>query len=342
MTRKARTMIETAETVGMPGPFEITKQLPLHDHCGYKIAVITLLRSRYPGKHSSQYTQFDTIRSYRTVYGNFVRAAPQNNGEILSLNDFGGNYHRLVSDEAGSLFFRRFIAGMKARMGQLTKPNMALSTVLMTRVLEVVEEKILVAENDVEAHPWIVFLTYAAISYVISLRGPEGFLLDLKGLNQQWNKSDDYVIIALLGRLKGERNDLAHYIPAANVTLSGINVKFILEKLILEKRKYGFVRGPAISDIEGKMYSAKDIDAMLHEVLGEIYESEPKLFPISITDVDSIPSSYQYFRTFRRSSNTRATEMGVAGGKKPNLPMNQHYAQLELLVRPFLRYTQKM
>jgi hypothetical protein len=62
---------------------------------------------------------------------------------------------------------------------------------------------------------------------------------------------------------------------------------------------------------------------------------------------------HQVFRSFRRSSDTRAIEMNVsktdieivnrwhaveaAKGNRPNFPMHQHYAQLA-----FLRYTGAM
>ena len=95
---------------------------------------------------------------------------------------------------------------------------------------------------------------------------------------------------------------------------------------------------------------------MLHEALPEIYSTHPKLFPITVSDVESIPNYYQCYRTFRRTSNPHAigilkSDVAVvnrwrveeeAREQRPNLPMNQHYAQLELLVQPFLRYTSKM
>ena len=39
----------------------------------------------------------------------------------------------------------------------------------------------------------------------------EGFLLDLDGLIRYWSSErKDYIIIALLGSIKGEINDVAH------------------------------------------------------------------------------------------------------------------------------------
>ena len=42
------------------------------------------------------------------------------------------------------------------------------------------------AKNDIDINWWIVAKTYLTVAYVCYLRGPEGFLLDLEGLNKHW------------------------------------------------------------------------------------------------------------------------------------------------------------
>jgi hypothetical protein len=61
--------------------------------------------------------------------------------------------------------------------------------------------------------------------YVVSLRGNEGLLIDLSGLNRKWSVGgEDYVVIALLGKIKGESGDQAHLLPCVPKTSSGIKV----------------------------------------------------------------------------------------------------------------------
>ena len=51
------------------------------------------------------------------------------------------------------------------------------------------------------------------------IEGRGGFLLDLGGLNRYWVQDrKDYIIIALLGKIKIERNDAAHLIPCVPIT----------------------------------------------------------------------------------------------------------------------------
>ena len=161
-----------------------------------------------------------------------------------------------------------------------------------------------------------------------------------------------------VGKIKGEHNDRNHLIPCSPVTQSGINVRACLEQLIVEKEKYGLFDGPAISNEKGRVLSTHCINGCLLDILEELFDTTPGLFPADVTSKDELSKHYQVFRTLRKTSDTQAIEMKVskidinvvnrwssvenAQGKKVSLPMHQHYAQLELLLKPFLRYTWAM
>jgi hypothetical protein len=88
------------------------------------------------------------------------------------------------------------------------------------------------------------------VSYVVSLRGKEGLLLDLEGLHQHASTGDgSYVVITLQGTVKGESNDRDHLLPYVPSTLSDVHVKVSLKRLMEHELKLGFVDGPAISDM---------------------------------------------------------------------------------------------
>jgi hypothetical protein len=95
----------------------------------------------------------------------------------------------------------------------------------------------------------------------------------------------------------------------------------------------------------------------LLEVLEDIFDSQRELFPASLTDKETLRQQYQAFRTLRRTSDTRALELGVAqpdidlvnhwktvekADSRPNRPMRQWYAEFGLLIAPFLCYTWAM
>lgn len=101
---RVKRMLDSSNSLGLNGPFKVQPPFPLYDHCGYEVALIILLRSRHPGKHHNSYTQFDTIRSYRASYSNFIRSTTTNTSITRSLGDSNGNYQRFAEDECASLF----------------------------------------------------------------------------------------------------------------------------------------------------------------------------------------------------------------------------------------------
>jgi hypothetical protein len=178
-------------------------------------------------------------------------------------------------------------------------------------------------------------------------------------LNQKFaSGGTKYIVIALLGKIKGESGYRAHLLPCVPVTSSGIDVKASLTRLIKFKKLQGHEDGPAISDLNGRVLSHRALNDSLLETLEELFGTHQELFPASIPDVETLRKRVQVYRTLRRTSDTRALEQKVgqsdidvvnrwkalerADGNRPHRPMRQHYAKLELLIGPFLRYTWAM
>lgn len=353
--------LKISSSLGLPGPYIQHCPLPEEDYCGYRIAVsMLLMSSETTGKHSQTHLQFDTVRRLRTTYGNFLRSSNQACHVNSSLVDDNGHYSRFSHDECGTLWFHRFAEGMGNRMGKVHLPNVAFSTPLLIKFLEEIEKRISEAADDISQHDWIIMSVYCVSSYVLSLRGDEGFLIDLNETRLNWdNHSKDYVIIALLGQLKGTKEESTYTFPSVNITTSGINVKEILKRAVIIKKKLGFVDGPLISDTQGFLWSSRTVDDMMHEILLDLFTSDRDLFPLSIKSNEELIKSYHCYRTFRRSSDTRATEKQVASldidvvnrwrseaikraGGRATMAMRGHYCDLDKLLLPFLRYTEKM
>jgi hypothetical protein len=276
-----------------------------------------LLMSRRKGIHSPTHLQFDTIRKLRTVYSNHLRASPQSNKVTLSLGDQKGKYTRFAYDKCASLWFYRFLEGCQHRMGQIWKPNQALSNDLLLAVLLQIEERIECSETGRGENRWTTLHTLVVTTYVLSLRGPEGFLLDLGGLRCfrqgiHMEREKEYLIVTLRGEIKGEHNQREHQLPCSPVISSGINVKESIDRLIKLKESQEKILGPAISDGAGVIFSSRAMDDTLHEVLEDLFITKRNLFPATIEDVKELRKRYQVFRSFRRSSDTRAIDQQVA------------------------------
>ncbi len=179
------------------------------------------------------------------------------------------------------------------------------------------------------------------------------------GLRRKWGVGrEKYVVIALLGKIKGETGDRAHLLPCVVKTSSGIKVRMVLKRLLDFKRSVGQVNGPAISDLKGKILDSRALNDAFLEILEDLFESARDLFPSSIGDIETLRKRIHVFRTLRRTSDSIAIEEKVAqadidvvnrwqavekaAGSRPNRPMRQHYAELELLLKPFLRYAWAM
>ena len=358
-SRRINQTLSFSESLGLCGPFEHDGPYPFNDHCGYEIAASILMHSRRPGRHDKSYTQYETIRKLRSAYSSHVKSTPNSNVNALSMVDHKGKYTHLTRDKCGSLWFIRFMMGLKYRMGNVWKPNKGLSHCLLLLVIHDVEEKIKEADQAEEEHAWIVFASYLVLTYVVALRGSEGLMLELQGLRNQLRvKRPNHCVIVLFGKLKGEEDYREHQIPCINITKSGINVKYTIERLVQVKEDLGIISGPAISDPKGFLLTSRDLDARFHEVLVEIFERDKSLFPPTITAYEDVVESYRVNRSLRRTANTRALEEKVTGtdidlvskweqkGSSQRLinsqPMKHHYAQFDLILKPFLRYTYQM
>jgi hypothetical protein len=76
--------------------------------------------------------------------------------------------------------------------------------------------------------------------------------------------------------------------------------------LLKLKTKQGISNGPAILDENGRILNASNIDQAMHEILKELLLQNQDLFPSFIKTKEDIKANYHAFRSFRRSSDTRA------------------------------------
>jgi hypothetical protein len=354
--------IELSTSAGAEPPYHEPGPLPPFDHCGYGVAIQLLLKSRKAGRYHTAYQQWDSIRRLSVAYRNQVRASGAANSSTLSVGEADGKkYARVCNDPCGSLWFSRFSAGCKRRMGQDWRPDRAITPDLMKYLMLKVEER-LEGRNLEPAlrRRFVMAGAYFAFTYVDSLRGPEGLLVDVGGLRKNLVKGLDknYVIIALLGQVKGEHGEREHLLPTASITRSGINVRRWVQRVIAVNQVCGRVTGPAFCDEEGVVLKSKDMNVILHELLGEIFVEHPGLFQSDIEHQSDIEDKYSVYRSFRRGSDSLAIAMKVApedikvvnrwskkeasGTSKASMDMAQYYAEIHILLPAFLRYTGAM
>jgi hypothetical protein len=350
-------------SIGLEPPYLDPGPLPSFDHCGYGVAAQMLLASQEPGKYSSLYKQFDTIRRFKSAFGNQVRASALANSKAMAIGDSEGKtYQRICSDPCASIWFSRFITGCRRRMGQDWRPDEALSPRLIQALFRLLDERVADAENPLMLSRWVTARALYAFLYVFSLRGNEGLLADLKGLREEYESGrahdPQYSTLALLGQFKGEQHRRQHLMYSVDRTGSGIEVSKYISDLIVLRHSEGRVDGPAICDPEGRQWTTAQANEILHELLCSLIDQQPSLFPSHVSTHVDITAKYHLYRSFRRASDSRAIAKGInlsdicvvnrwskvekAKGQRPTFEMSQHYAQIDLLVDCFLRYTGAM
>ena len=352
-----RKIIYTSTSAGLVGPFKSFGPMPAFDHCGYEIAVDMVLSSRSAGRHSKEYLQFETIRKLRTAYGNFERVSSSKIASSLCIDGGGGEAKDIVNLATSSVWFRKFTTGCKARMGQVHKPNLALTTNVIVKLAALLEKRVKEAPELKDQFELIVFGTFIVLSYALSLRGSEGTMLNLSTIWKHKDSAKDSFILGLKGKIKGEANERDHVFHCANETTSGLKVRSWVNLLLTVQQKAGRDGGPGITDWNGRILKSSELDDKLHVHLGNLFEAGVK-FPTEISSIEDIEDRFSIYRSLRRASDTRAIEMKVAEadidvvnrwkavemakGARPSRSMRQHYAEVENLKLPFLRYTKAM
>jgi hypothetical protein len=258
-----------------------------------------------------------------------------------------------------SHWFKRFMLGCRKRMGEDVRPNLALSIKLMMECLARLKLKIEQSRGERQRH-LIAVATYLTVCYAASLRGNEGFMVDLRGLRMLLERGgeDDakfpHVTVPLLGRFKNEHGERCHLMPLSSTSKSGLEPRMWLEMLVKIRETEGRMRGPLFCGKDGRVARSKDYEETFHKVLSEIKDTRPDLIPAEV-DVDE---DFGLNRSLRRGSSTTAARHGVstpvvdlinrwrkvenAQGMKPALGMREHYTEIRQMLEKLLEYSKSL
>ena len=181
-------------------------------------------------------------------------------------------------------------------------------------------------------------------------------MVDVPGLFEFGEKSESFVIIPLLGQVKGEDYTRQHLLYCVNVTDSGIHARNWLRRLKSAHRILQRDTGSAfVNPSTLRQSTTAEMNDVLIDCLTDIMEDHPNLFAVDIRTQSDLHDKYNVFRSFRRGSESRAVACNVsegdrfivnrwrkkekAGSSKISLEIDQYYVDVSLAKEPFLRYT---
>ena len=337
--------------------FDGTYPTPVKDTMGHRFAVMMLLFSMEPGAYDLSYSQFDTIRKLRSCVSNLWGTGTLSKVPNLSIKGDNKNKPaRISSCPTDSEWFCKFALGCKKRMGQDVRPQLGFSIAVMIKLMSNLEQKWVGSSNEATQFLIAGIGAYAVLSYCASLRGNEGFLLDLHGLRIHINKGKNdplhpHVTAPLLGRLKGEDGERYHMLLMASTTVCGLKPRLWLERLVFTREAKGLFKGPALCNERGELLSPSLVESSILDCLSEIQESDPETIGSDV----QIGEVYGIFRSYRRGATTRAREANVsesdidlinrwrkverARGSRPGMAIRDHYLEVVQMISSKLRFS---
>ena len=232
--------ISVSESLGLTPKHFSQGPWPIEDEVGFQIAIEMVGASLKEETTSKDHQQVDTVRAIRTMHQHMYESGPMKDNRVFKTT--GENSKTLIVRTShcptDSLFFTRFTNGCLARMGKEIKNDMALDPVILHLILNNLNNEWHNVGTSEERKRWITIVgCYLIVSFVCSLRGNEGFMIDLSGLIEhimdgRADESSPHVVIPLLGRFKNEVGERLHLMLAVNVTNSGFQVRAWVERLV--------------------------------------------------------------------------------------------------------------
>lgn len=357
--RRIKNILDKCQALDLSSVMPVMGPFPERDSFGYGLAVMTVLDSLSGGRHA-KHKQFATVRHYRSALGSVWNASAENlRREFSTTSDDKKFVQRFSNAPTSSFWFKQFMDGMEFRMGAIVKQDRALSSVLAKMLSQRAKEKAGDPTNP-DRREFLLVGCLIQIGFVAGLRGPELFFMDIAGVRKhldngrEESEAKKHVVLALMGRFKGEAGERSHLIPLASETRSGFKPRWWLEAVLTLAGGEGRVNGPLIARSDGGRYRVADMNAFFWDLLEEVQEERPDLYDDNI----DVRDRYSLNRSLRRGSDTEAYRLKIdnkainlmhrwstiekAKGAQPRRSMQDHYAEVVDLLPLFLSYSRPL
>jgi hypothetical protein len=180
-------------------------------------------------------------------------------------------------------------------MGDIVCPDRALSISIMIEILRELD----LEWNDSGSDRFNVAseAAFYVIGFCCALRGEEIPKTDLQGVLKHWEESGRsnpaHVVIALLGRFKGETGLRYHLMPLVIRTKSGIEPRKWIGRLLGIYEKMGVYHGPFFRTANGERMKLREANTFFFSRLEKVQLLRPDLIgpDVEVEDVYGIGRS---------------------------------------------------
>ena len=287
------------------GPFGVA------DDWGLAHAVLILSKSLDPGRNSNQ-VQYQTVRKLRSTLSNFAHTCPGGLGPAFVNED--GTGARVSYSATNTKWSKRFHLGCHRRMGDVWKPNKALTRVELSACFTIFDlEWNSTKESDWDKRLRISNTACLLISgYYGALRGEELSRIHLGMIRANWNEAIRYplarhVPLMLVGRFKNVKGQVVFCQPLATTTNDGFNIIQWFHRCISAHAAGGMGSGLLFRNEQGNKLSLAEMDTWLHDILHKVQQKFPSVIP----DATQIEDEFSVYRSLRRGANTEARNVRI-------------------------------
>ena len=354
--REGRKLAMLGRDMGLENLFPAMGPFPVVDTQGMGVAVCMLVRSLDKGRYRAT-LQYDTVRKMRSAYSNIWHASRQT--LTTSVMSRGMNKTYVTSCPTYGLWFERFMLGMHKRMGDEVRQDQAITLNVIHKLVEVLKQnyKHCLTDNAKERIADLAVFTLA--SFLAGLRGEETMKMVLGETRDFIDESESHheyphIVLPLRGRFKGETGEGYHFVAVSACTDSGLKIGPWVRKGLLWKEKRGMIRGFYFTSADKRKLNLNDLTSGILDRLAQVQRQFPEL----IRTVVDVYEDYGLSRSFRRGSTSEAINRGVpesvidrnnrwrkaerSGARKVKLVMREHYTDVIVSLKGFLRYSQAL
>ena len=370
--RGVKLAVSLSEDLGKPPSISLTPRGPmaLSDTVGMSLAVEMLHNSTVAKGRIKEHIQFDTMRKGRSTFSRSWDSSPKGVAEGNAFSKGTGKV-RLTSCPSQSQWFTDFLLGAQDRMGYDTRNQLALPIKAIVAILSLIKAD--AEEKDEEYYNVLIKLgALIAILTAASLRGYEGFYLDLAAtrahiqdgkfgvvpenfkrkhvLSEEETEALPSVCVCLIGKFKGETGERYHSVVLANCSMSGLEVRWWVEKLLEVCEEEGRASGFAFAAQDGTPPDSSEYNALFRQYLCRLQQDNDEIF----SEREDV-TRYGISRTLRKSAVSRAGRAGLseevlnvinrwrtvenAKGSRPKHHMKNHYTDARALAPMTWRYS---
>ena len=354
--RETRKIVLVSNKLGLEDVLPIMGPFPLTDTQGMGIAVSVLMRSLDKGRYQNT-LQYESVRKMRSAFSNVWHASCNTLTTSVLARDIRKTY--VTSCPAYSLWFERFMIGMHKRMGDEVRQDKAITLEVIHKLMEGLEEEFLGSRSNEERSALADMAVFSLASFLAALRGEETLKISLGETRNYFAEAENnlkhkHVVLPLRGRFKGENGEGFHFVAVSALTDSGLRIGPWVRRALLLKENQGRVKGFFFSCKKGKQMKLKNLEGGILDRLAKVQ----RLFPALISSVVDVHEEYGLSRSFRRGSTSEAINRGVtdseidrnnrwrkeerAGARKAKLKMRDHYSEVLVSLRSYLRYSQAL